>query len=165
MPHFPPISVRQPKPYDIVDDPVGVCGLGTGFEGVLGVRVRDGHGTVLLEQSFTVGGTGILDNFELSLALPGIPSTPRGSVEVFESSAGDGSDINKVVVPVVFGRALLDPYHGFFQYKVVQGDTLSKIAQQFYGDASQVGRIFEANRDQLHDPNLIHVGQSLRIPQ
>lgn len=32
---FPPISVRQPRPHDIVDDPVGVCGVGTGFEGVL----------------------------------------------------------------------------------------------------------------------------------
>jgi hypothetical protein len=30
---FPPITVRQPRPHDLVDDPVGVCGVGTGFEG------------------------------------------------------------------------------------------------------------------------------------
>jgi hypothetical protein len=34
MPTYPPISVRQPRPFDIVDNPVDVCGVGTGFEGV-----------------------------------------------------------------------------------------------------------------------------------
>jgi immunoglobulin-like protein involved in spore germination len=38
---FPPITVRQPRPHDLVDDPVGVCGIGTGFEGVISARVRD----------------------------------------------------------------------------------------------------------------------------
>ncbi len=50
-------------------------------------------------------------------------------------------------------------------YTVVSGDTLSGIAQRFYGDASAYMRIFEANRDKLNDPNLIHPGQELVIPQ
>jgi nucleoid-associated protein YgaU len=50
-------------------------------------------------------------------------------------------------------------------HKVQPGDTLSKIAKQFYGDASRYGKIFEANRDQLSDPNLIKVGQVLKIPE
>jgi nucleoid-associated protein YgaU len=49
-------------------------------------------------------------------------------------------------------------------YTVKAGDSLSKIAKQFYGDASQYHRIFEANRDQLSDPDLIHPGQQLKIP-
>jgi nucleoid-associated protein YgaU len=49
-------------------------------------------------------------------------------------------------------------------HEVVAGDTLSKIAQQYYGDASLYPQIFEANRDQLTDPNKIRVGQKLRIP-
>ncbi len=49
-------------------------------------------------------------------------------------------------------------------HEVQPGDTLSKIAQKFYGDASLYGQIFEANRDILKDPNLIKVGQKLRIP-
>src|SRR5438132_207558 len=32
MSGFPPIAVRQPRPYDLVDDPVRACGIGTGFE-------------------------------------------------------------------------------------------------------------------------------------
>jgi nucleoid-associated protein YgaU len=51
------------------------------------------------------------------------------------------------------------------QYHEVQkGDTLSKIAEKYYGDASLYPTIFEANRDILNDPNVIKVGQKLRIP-
>ncbi len=50
-------------------------------------------------------------------------------------------------------------------YTVQSGDTLSKIARQFYGNANQYMRIFEANRDQLHDPNQIQPGQDLVIPE
>jgi nucleoid-associated protein YgaU len=49
-------------------------------------------------------------------------------------------------------------------HTVQAGETLSKIAKQFYGDANSYMRIFEANKDQLTDPNRIRVGQVLRIP-
>jgi len=49
-------------------------------------------------------------------------------------------------------------------YTVKSGDTLSKIAQQFYGKASEYNKIFEANRDKLKDPDKIQVGQELVIP-
>ena len=49
-------------------------------------------------------------------------------------------------------------------YEVKGGDTLSKIAKQYYGDPSLYPKIFDANRDTLKDPNLIRVGQKLRIP-
>jgi nucleoid-associated protein YgaU len=49
-------------------------------------------------------------------------------------------------------------------YVVQSGDSLSKIAQRFYGDASLYTKIFEANRDLLKDPNKISPGQKLRIP-
>ena len=49
-------------------------------------------------------------------------------------------------------------------YTVVAGDSLSRIAKHFYGDANKWRRIFEANTDQIKDPDLIHPGQVLRIP-
>ena len=49
-------------------------------------------------------------------------------------------------------------------YTVVAGDNLSKIAKRFYGDANQWKRIFEANRDIIKNPDLIHPGQTLKIP-
>lgn len=50
------------------------------------------------------------------------------------------------------------------QYTVEKGDSLSKIAQRIYGDANQWKRIYEANRDQIKDPDLIHPGQRLTLP-
>jgi len=50
-------------------------------------------------------------------------------------------------------------------YTVKAGDTLSKIAKQFLGDANAYPAIFDANRDQLSDPDKIKPGQVLKIPQ
>ncbi len=52
------------------------------------------------------------------------------------------------------------------RWHVVQrGETLSGIAKQYYGKASRYMKIFEANRDVLDNPDLIKVGQKLRIPE
>ena len=50
-------------------------------------------------------------------------------------------------------------------YTVKAGDTLSKIAKQHLGDANAYMAIFDANRDQLKDPDKIRPGQVLKIPQ
>jgi nucleoid-associated protein YgaU len=49
-------------------------------------------------------------------------------------------------------------------YTVKAGDTLSKIAKEHLGDANAYTRIFEANRDQLSNPDLIKPGQVLKLP-
>lgn len=82
-----------------------------------------------------------------------------------EAQDGSGREVNKVVVPVVFGPVLRDPYVGFAQYTVQGGDTFSDIAQRFYGAADQWRPIFQANRDQVEDSDRIFPGQVLRIPQ
>lgn len=50
-------------------------------------------------------------------------------------------------------------------YTVKAGDTLSKIAKDHLGNASEYMKIFNANRDQLSDPDKIRPGQTLKIPQ
>ena len=50
-------------------------------------------------------------------------------------------------------------------YTVKSGDTLSKIAKQCLGDANAYPAIFDANRDQLSDPDKIKPGQVLNIPR
>ena len=50
-------------------------------------------------------------------------------------------------------------------YTVKAGDTLSKIAKSLLGDAGAYMDIFNANRDQLNDPNVVRPGQVLKIPQ
>lgn len=49
-------------------------------------------------------------------------------------------------------------------YTVVRGDTLSKIAKQYYGNANAYMPIFEANKPMLTHPDKIYPGQVLRIP-
>lgn len=65
---------------------------------------------------------------------------------------------DKTANPADAGAAL-GQYH-----EVVKGDTLSKIAEKYYGDPSLYKDIFEANKNILKDPNKIFPGQKLRIP-
>ena len=50
-------------------------------------------------------------------------------------------------------------------YTVQKGDTLSKIAKEFLGNANKWNEIYEANKDTIKDPDMIHPGQELKIPE
>ena len=50
-------------------------------------------------------------------------------------------------------------------YEVKSGDSLSKIAKEFYGNPMQYKEIFEMNTDILTNPDLIKVGQVLKMPK
>lgn len=50
-------------------------------------------------------------------------------------------------------------------YTVAKGDSLSAIAKHQYGDAAKWKLIFEANKDQIKNPDLIYPGQVLEIPE
>jgi LysM repeat protein len=52
----------------------------------------------------------------------------------------------------------------YHEHVVESGDTLSGIAKKYYGAPGKYMQIFEANRDQLDNPDLIKVGQRLEIP-
>lgn len=49
-------------------------------------------------------------------------------------------------------------------YTIVSGDSLSKIAKKYYGNAMDYPKLFEANREVIKDANLIYPGQKIRIP-
>lgn len=80
-----------------------------------------------------------------------------------ETKPATGSQVSPGVVPVSGTAAA--PKGTARTYTVAPGDTLSKIAKQFYGNANDYPRIFEANRDQLKDPDKIKPGQVLKIPE
>jgi nucleoid-associated protein YgaU len=60
--------------------------------------------------------------------------------------------------------AVSEPADESEYHDVVSGDTLSKIAKEYYGDASKYPVIFEANKPMLSHPDKIYPGQKLRIP-
>ena len=57
-----------------------------------------------------------------------------------------------------------DQFDATQYHEVKKGDTLWKIAVHYYGDGSLYGKIFEANKHILKDPNVIKIGQKLKIP-
>lgn len=56
------------------------------------------------------------------------------------------------------------PAPQFETYVIKKGDSLSRIAKHYYGDAMKYKDIFEANKDILDDPNKIFPGQEIKIP-
>ena len=85
-------------------------------------------------------------------------------VEVFEESAKDGSEINKVIVPVIYGPRIVTGYYGYRLDFVQPGDTLSAIANANYGDLNRYPDIVRANPLLIIDPDRIFPGQQLKIP-
>ncbi len=164
MPNVVQNKIQQPQPFDLVGDPLLIAGIGQGFEATLNWRVHEGHD----ERTgfFNVGGgTGEHGQFQVQAAIGNAAfQLDRLFVEVFEESAQDGSEINKVIVPVIYGPRIVPGYVGYRIHVVKPGDTLSKIARDNYGDAGQFTRIARGNPQLISDPNQIFVGQQLKVP-
>src|SRR5687767_6324443 len=75
-------------------------------------------------------------------------------IKVVGGAAGAGAGAGAAGAAATAGRT----------YTVQAGDTLSAIAKEHLGNANAYMKIFEANRDQLTDPDKIKPGQVLRIP-
>jgi len=91
---------------------------------------------------------------DLPSATPAAPARPRADFSDVRASA------STTTRPAAAAKAPEPEV-----YVVVAGDSLSKIAKRLLGDADQWRRIFEANRDQIQNPDLIRPGQKLKIPK
>ena len=158
------IQIQQPVAYDLVGDPILVAGLSVAFEATVQWELNDGHDE--LRGFFTGGGSTSVRQFQTSIA--GVAETamkqPLMFLTLFEESARDGSRMNEITVPLIYGPLLIDGFEGYRTHEVQAGDTLSSIAVAAYGDASLWPRIHTANQHVVPNPNLIFVGQQLRIP-
>ena len=93
-------------------------------------------------------------------------SNVSGSVASTEAAAPAKPDFSNVTGSVASTEAPLDTGGGGGgeqTYTVAKGDNLSKIARHFYG-RQDWKRIFDANRDQIANPDLIQPGQVLKLP-
>lgn len=72
-------------------------------------------------------------------------------------------DIVEATAENVEATAALQP-NDVEYYVIESGDTLSKIAKKYYGNANAYPKIFEANKEVIKNPDLIFPGQKIRIP-
>ncbi len=158
------MRLRQPARNDLVSDRFLVAGLGSGFEGTIGIRVLGPGGRVLAEDSAqsAAGGVGVGEfSARVRLAREPRPGT-RLTVQVFgddPSGGGPGADLREVEVICFPGT------RGYLLHRVVSGDTLTSIVREVRPfTRTTVAQIVAAN-PQIDDPDVINVGQRLRIPQ
>ncbi len=97
------ISVRTPQPNMIVASPLIVEGMERVFEQTVVVRLRDGKGAEIIKTSVigSAPDAGIHGPYRAELKFD-IPKTKTGTLEVFQVSAKDGSEIDKVTIPLRF---------------------------------------------------------------
>lgn len=158
-----PFRVDQPRPNDLVGDPVLLAGAGGGFEATIDIRILDADGAVVVQTSTTARN--LTSPWQAQVGLPPGLGTTRGVVEVAPSTGAD-EPTARVSVPVFFGTTIVPGFASWLLHVVQPGETLSSIAASagalYIGSGWQP--IFEANRDIIGDPDLIHPGQVLRIP-
>ena len=102
------------------------------------------------------------ENTELRTRLA-ITSAPPGSLLGVPTRPGAAAAAAVPAEPAAPAMADLKTPEARF-HTVVEGDTLSKIARQYYGDSKRWPEILEANRDQLADERSMRFGIKLRIP-
>ena len=109
----------------------------------------------------------------LGLSYKTIQVKTSGDTVVLEGEVATQADAEKIALAVgnVEGVAVVDnrmtvgePSEEAKYHTVEKGDSLSKIAKQYYGDMTKYPQIFEANKPMLSDPDKIYPGQVLRIP-
>lgn len=158
------ITIQQPAPFDIVGPDLMVGGQSLTFEGNVQWSLSEGHD--VLDGFITNSGTGVT---QFQFTITGIEASAmkfaRMFLTVFEEdqSDGEGSPPPSITVPVIYGPLLVDAYEGWQPYTVQAGDTLSGIANTYYGDPGAFPILVSAN-PAIANPDVIFAGMELRIP-
>lgn len=94
------------------------------------------------------------------LVVGGTVETPYQKDQIWDAIKAIGGENPSDIIADI--RTEVSDY--YTKHIVTENDTLSKIARHYYGDMMKYPIIFEANRDILNNPNVIHEGQILVIP-
>ena len=110
--------------------------------------LKKGHEVGLTVQNLNLDGD--------KLVIRGVVPSDYGKNELWDAIKAVDANVSDLVADFSVQSGLT--------YTVVSGDSLSKIAKRFYGDANAYHKIFQANTDQLSDPDKIQVGQVIKLP-
>ena len=98
------------------------------------------------------------------LVIRGAAPSEAAKAEVWTAFTKVDRTASDLLADITVDPSLPQPAARENSYTVQAGDTLSKISKQMYGDANKYMKIFEANKDQLKNPDMIKPGQVLKIP-
>ena len=149
------IQLRHPLPGDLVGLKITIAAIGTAFEASYGWRLINGP-TVLAEGFFQASSMGLMEAFvhEASVSFSHLgPATFQLFGDDPSGEHPPGLDLTELSVILIPGMV------GYQIHQVVAGETLTSIAREA---GSTVDSIVAAN--QLPNPDLIRVGQILRVP-
>ncbi len=160
------VDVQQPRPYDLLSNAIQVAGVAGGaFEANFNYRVTEGHDEVT---GFFMAGDGMGGHGQFQLTVDVSSAAfqlDRVFVEVFHTSPKDGTELDKVIVPVVLGAKIIPGYLNYLEHVVQSGETLWAISTQYYGSGNLYYRLVSANPHTISNPNVIHPGDIIRVPR
>ena len=117
------------------------------------------HDYIKSQNLSATGLTVTFDGATATVSVYGV-APDQATKEKIVLAAGNVAGVDKVNDMLTVDKSAPEAQY----YTVESGDTLSKISKQFYGDANQYQKIFEANKPMLTHPDKIYPGQKLRIP-
>jgi nucleoid-associated protein YgaU len=123
----------------IEEDNPGIEGLEIDVQGDTAVIKGEAESSAAMEKAVLMAGNAL-----------GISSVEAGELNVAQQSEEQEPEI-------------VEETETQF-YEIQSGDSLWKIAKQFYGNGAKYEAIFAANREVIKDPDLIFPGQKIRIP-
>ena len=109
--------------------------------------------------------------YESLMQPTGRNSTPHAASPYGSTTAADAfaSSLQALNVSATTSRSVSpgddDVRPSLQEHRIVDGDTLERLALRYLGDGLRAEEIYELNRDRLRDPNILPVGRRLRIPQ
>lgn len=123
------IRVSSPLPDEIIYLPVVIRGKARVFENQFNYRIRDANRTILTEGSASTNAAdaGEFGDFTISIASFTQPTESNGTIEVFDYSAKDGSEIDKVSIPVRFANANNLTVKAYFSRKNTGGTSCDDV--------------------------------------
>lgn len=97
------ITVTSPRPYEEVGLPLKIEGKARVFENMVSFRLKDNAGKMLVQDNVYANApdTGQFGLFSKEINYPK-PSAKEGILEIYQASAKDGSDTDKVSIPIIF---------------------------------------------------------------
>ena len=159
------IQVRQPAKSDLVGRQFTVTGIGTGFEGTIGMRLLNRSGKVIATGfAQSRGGMAAIGEFTHDAEGARTHRVPVRRSRCRSSATTPGPAPGRAATCARCAVIMYPDLIGWLLYRVESGDTLTGIVRKArdFGRTT-VPQIVAAN-DQIKDPDLIQVGWRLRIP-